>query len=77
MGRAATPLQGQHAVHAASLCLLGPTDTYATRLVDTAPPLQAAMEIIFLEASQVVLEEFRPAFFSDRLFCLFFDNMQQ
>lgn len=38
---------------------------------------QAAMEIIFLEASQVVLEEFRPAFFSDRLFCLFFDNMQQ
>ncbi|KAI8469209.1 MAG: cell morphogenesis central region-domain-containing protein [Monoraphidium minutum] len=38
---------------------------------------RAAMEIIFLEASQVVLEEFRPEFFSDRLFCLFFDNMQQ
>jgi hypothetical protein len=42
-----------------------------------SPRCQAAMEIIFLEASHVVLEEFRPEFFSDRLFCLFFDNMQQ
>jgi hypothetical protein len=42
-----------------------------------APRRQAAMEIVFLEACLVVLEEFRPDFFLDRLFCLFFDNMQQ
>jgi len=39
--------------------------------------LQAAMEVLFLEASLQVLDEFEPEFWRDRQFQNFFDSMQQ
>jgi hypothetical protein len=38
---------------------------------------QAAMEILFLEASTQVLLEFMPVFMADEQFVRFFKSMQQ
>jgi hypothetical protein len=39
--------------------------------------LQAAMEILFLEAANQVLDEFVPEFWRERHFQTFFESMQQ
>jgi len=38
---------------------------------------RAAVEIMFLDAAEVVLQEFQPAFWDDRHFVSFFDTVQQ
>jgi hypothetical protein len=59
-------------------CMLAPIPGSHLTFTTTPPPsLQAAMEVLFLESSVQLLEEFSDEFFQHREFITFYDNMLQ